>query len=62
MPQDLARLSQSIWLSHLCSVSDSALLAWSTGSHLPSSSSWYRLAAIPLGEASVTRWVFLSGF
>ena len=40
---------------------DSALDVWSTGTHLGWSSSWYREVAIPHGEASVTRCVFLLG-
>ena len=61
MPHTLARLSQSICESQPCSYADSALDVWSTGTHLPWSSSWYREAAIPHGEASVTRCVFLLG-
>ena len=40
---------------------DSALDVCSTGTHLPWSSSWYSEVAIPHGEASVTRCVFLLG-
>ena len=47
--------SQSISDSQPCSYTDSALDVWSTGTHLPWSSSWYRQVAIPQVEASVTR-------
>ena len=55
----MARLSQSICDCQPCSTADSALEVWSTGTHVPVSSSWYTEAAIPLGEASDTRCVFL---
>ena len=61
MPHTLARLSQSIYESRPCSYVDSALVVWSTGTHLPWSSSWYMEAAIPRGEASITRCIFLFG-
>ena len=61
MPHIFARLSQLICDSQPCSYDDSALDMWSTGAHLPWSSSWYREAGISHREASATRCFFLLG-
>ena len=57
----MARISQSICDSQPCSYVKSALEVWSNGTRMPWSSSWYKKAAIPHGEASVTRCIFLLG-